>query len=341
MTRRTSTSSVRPELVEGRNAGRLLRLAIAAGLLAYTLWRSDPRQVGIALGGAAWGPLLVAVLLVVADRALMAWRWFLLLRPLEQDRLPPFSTILRIFFVSTFVGTFLPGSIGGDAVRAYSLSRHSVPAADAVASVFLDRMLGVLSIFLMALAGLLVVRDLATDATVAFGLAITALACAATGLLVFSETVDRLVEAALRRLPWPKGRELAGNLVGSIRRYAAHHRALALVLVGSLAVQLLRTLQAYYLGQAVGVTQPLVTYIAFIPLILLVMLLPITVNGIGTSQAAFVWLFARVGTPSAESFALSVLFVALGIVGNLPGAFLYASVPPRNGEDRHLVVPKS
>ena len=30
---------------------------------------------------------------------------------------------MRIFFVSTFVGTFLPASVGGDAVRAYSMAR--------------------------------------------------------------------------------------------------------------------------------------------------------------------------------------------------------------------------
>jgi hypothetical protein len=55
------------------------------------------------------------------------------------------------------------------------------------------------------------------------------------------------------------------------------------------------------------------------------MLLPITVNGIGTSQAAFVWFFARAGVDAAPAFALSVLFVALGVVGNLPGAVLYAT----------------
>jgi hypothetical protein len=54
------------------------------------------------------------------------------------------------------------------------------------------------------------------------------------------------------------------------------------------------------------------------------MLLPITINGIGTSQAAFVGLFGLAGTPGSQAFALSVLFVALGIVGNLPGAVLYA-----------------
>ncbi len=72
---------------------------------------------------------------------------------------------------------------------------------------------------------------------------------------------------------------------------------------------------------------PRAVYLAFIPLILLVMLLPVTINGLGTSQVAFVWFFGRVGVPQAEAFALSVLFVALGIVGNLPGGLLYAFSP--------------
>ena len=52
------------------------------------------------------------------------------------------------------------------------------------------------------------------------------------------------------------------------------------------------------------------------------MFLPITANGIGTGQAAFLWLFSRVGTPHDEAFALSILFIALGIVGNLPVRFI-------------------
>ena len=97
------------------------------------------------------------------------------------------------------------------------------------------------------------------------------------------------------------------------------------MLAGSLAVQALRVLQAFCLGRSLGIDAPLAAYFAFIPLILLIMLLPITINGLGTSQAAFVWFFSRAGVSSAAAFALSVLFVALGIVGNLPGAVLYAA----------------
>ena len=64
-------------------------------------------------------------------------------------------------------------------------------------------------------------------------------------------------------------------------------------------------------------------YFAFVPLILLVMLLPVTFNGIGTSQAAFVWFFARAGVAVASAFSMSVLFVGLGVIGNLPGGVLY------------------
>jgi uncharacterized protein (TIRG00374 family) len=301
----------------------LVRLAIAAALVGYLLFRSDPRAVWHELAHASTGPLLAAIALVLVDRAIMAYRWFVLLRPLEGEMLPPFATILRIFFVSTFVGTFLPASVGADVVRAYSLSSHGVPKADSMASVFVDRMLGVLSVLLMALVGITLARDLATDRSVLLAVGTTSAACAVAAVLIFSDTADAIGERLIARLPWTRVRVAVGSLLAAIRRYASHHDALLNVLAGSIAVQVLRVVQAYYLGLAIGVAQPLLTYFAFIPLILLIMFLPITANGIGTSQAMFVWLFSKVGTPTAESFALSILFVALGIVGNIPGAVFY------------------
>jgi hypothetical protein len=89
-------------------------------------------------------------------------------------------------------------------------------------------------------------------------------------------------------------------------------------------VQVLRVLQAWCLGLGLGIDAPLSAYFAFIPIILLVMLLPITVYGLGTSQAAFVLFFDAAGVAEPAAFALSVLFLALGVVGNLPGGLLWA-----------------
>jgi hypothetical protein len=89
----------------------------------------------------------------------------------------------------------------------------------------------------------------------------------------------------------------------------------------------LRVLQAWCLGRALGIPAPLFVYFIAIPVILLVMLLPVTINGLGTGQMAFEALFARVAVGAPEAFALSILFIALGFVGNLPGGFLYAVGP--------------
>lgn len=299
------------------------RAAIAAGLAGYILWKSHPRDVVAALAGADWRLIAVAVLLVVADRALMAYRWLVLLCIIDPDQRPPFSQVMHIFFVSSFLGTFLPASVGGDAVRAFSMAQLNVRGRDAVASVFMDRMLGVASVLVMAVVGLLLARDLAANTSIVLSLAVAASACAVTLLAVFSRRAARIVSATLAPMP-ARLRAAAEGVVASIQRYSDYHGRLANVLAGSIAVQILRIVQAYFLGLGLAIALPLPSYFAFVPLILLVMLLPVTFNGIGTSQVAFVWFFGRAGVPAAQAFTLSVLFVALGVVGNLPGGLLYA-----------------
>lgn len=305
------------------SAASLGRVAVAVGLTAYMLWKSDPGQVGRALADARLAPILAACALVLLDRALMAYRWLVLLRPFSTADGPSFGAVMRVFFVSTFVGTFLPASVGGDAVRAFALARENVPGPSALASVLMDRMLGVLSILILAAAGLAIARSLADSPGVVVSLGVTAAACLATAAVVFSNTLRVWAATLAARLPGAWVRSVAGRLLEAVGTYATRHGDLANVLAGSLGVQALRIIQAWLLGVAVGITEPVLTYAALIPIILLVMLLPVSINGIGVSQAAFVWFFGQMGVASSLAFALSVLFVALGIVGNLPGGFLY------------------
>jgi len=306
------------------SAGALLRVAVAAGLTGVILWKSRPAEVAAYVTGARIAPLVAAVALTIVDRTLMACRWFWLLRPFPAAGAPPFSQLVRVFFVSTFVGTFLPASIGADAIRAAALARLRVPLPDAVATVFMDRVLGVVSILAMAALGLWLARDLPARGLVLLSLGITAAACAAVAAMIFSTRVATWIVAIVNLAPWERLRRGGASTVAAVQRYAHHHGLLVLVLSASLGVQVLRIVQAYALGLALGIGAPLGVYFAFVPVILLVMLVPVTVNGLGTSQAAFVLFFARAGVPAAAAFALSVLFVALGVVGNLPGGLLYA-----------------
>ena len=162
---------------------------------------------------------------------------------------------------------------------------------------------------------------------------IAAAGCAIVAAAVFSDRAAALAQAAAARLPWRRTRGAFVSLTDAVRRYSNHHVELVRVLFSSIAVQAIRVVQAYCLGRAIAIDLPLGTYFLLIPIVLLVMLLPITVSGLGTSQLAFAYFFGQAGVSPASAVALSILFVALGVIGNLPGSLLYAvdADRPRRG----------
>ena len=310
-------------------ASNFLRLVFAVALTAYLLYKSHPRAVAAALAGVSWRWIGLAVLLVFVDRALMAVRWIWLLAPVDRRVRPSTAELMRIFFVSTFVGSFLPASVGSDAVRTWQVTQRGMPSAQALASVLMDRVLGIASILIAATGGLILVPSLMHNHRVMVAFYASAAGCIVALLFVFSARWDTLVrQRIVPRLPG-KARSIAERLLTALQAYQAHHSTTLVVLAASVGVQVLRIVQAWCLGMSLGMSAPLAAYFANIPIILLLMLLPITVSGLGVAQWAFTWLFVPVGAVALEPvvFALSVLFLALGILGNLPGAFLFLTSP--------------
>jgi len=309
------------------SASRLVRLIIAVGLTAIVLYRANPSQIVHAAASADIRWIGAAIALVLVDRTLMALRWIDLLVALTPGSRPRFPIVLRIFFVSSFVSNFVP-SVAADLYRAYALARHDVRIAESTASVLMDRVLGVLSMVLVGLAALPFAREIASARGLLAGLGVAFLGCAAAAAVVFSERAASLVVQTIAAVPWRPLQRAAASLTDAVRRYAHHHRAMLRVLVMSIAVQAIRVVQAWCLGRALDIDLPLAIYFALVPAILLVMQLPITINGIGTTQWAFDALFVPRGAAAAPVFALSVLFLALGVIGSLPGGVLYAFGEP-------------
>jgi uncharacterized protein (TIRG00374 family) len=298
-------------------------LAIGLGIAAILVYQADPSRVLASLASTRLGWVAGAIGLVLIDRALMAWRWLLLLRAIEPGRQVAFGAVMRLFFISTFLGTFLPASVGGDAVRTIGLARLQVPAADAVASVVVDRILGVVGVLLLAIPGLLIVRDLVETRLIAGVIAVTGAVTIVSLLLLFDSRVLSGVMRWLtaRHLPWLD--RIGGRVLSAVRQYGGRRGTLTSVLAASVAVQMLRTLQAWLLGLSLGIGTGFLWYFAFVPLIVLLMALPLSFAGLGTSQIGFQYAFSLVGVPDAQSLALSVLFLGLGVVGNIPGGFLF------------------
>ena len=298
-----------------------LRLLCSGILVWFLVSRLDTANMARFLRQAHLPLVALTLMTVLMDRAFMVSRWILLLEALG------FATsrgrVIRIFFLSTFFGSFLPSGIGGEAVRAISFSRLTSRSAESVASVIMDRFLGLLSMLLTGLLALGSFYQLSPDpallvaVVVLLGLAILGL-----GMLLsvrWNERIVRLISSiASRRVSW------LNRLVGALGRYRHQSRALIVVLGLSVGVQLLRVTQAYLLSEAMSLGVRFEYFLCFIPIILVVTMLPISVGGWGTTNAAYWALFVPVGMDPDGAFVLSVLILALGVFGNLPGGLIYA-----------------
>jgi uncharacterized membrane protein YbhN (UPF0104 family) len=293
------------------------RLAITAAILGWLATRIDMAAAARAV--VAVSPLhLGAVLLLVAlDRAVMIWRWLLLLAARGVGVEP--GAAARVFLVSSFVGSFLPAGIGGDAARAWSLTQMTARGGEALASVMVDRLLGVLSLAAMGVAGLLWWSPAGLSTVrVAAGVAVLTTACLGA---FWSDALLRLALPATRH-GGPIVRRLL-RVADAMAAYRDHRGTLAVVMAWSIVVQVLRITQAWLLGLGLGIDAPFAYYLLVMPLGLLMLLLPVSVSGFGVPQGVIVWLLRPIGVDDTLAFALSTLIVLTGLAGNLPGLWLW------------------
>jgi uncharacterized protein (TIRG00374 family) len=293
-----------------------LRVAITVAILGYLATSLDMRAATVAALEVDPSALMLVLGLVALDRAVMILRWVLLVRSSGLDI--GVTAAARIFLVSSFIGSFLPAGVGGDLARAYSLSRATSDSAEALASVAVDRVLGIVALVVMGGVGLIATAAAAADWRV--GVAAALLLLASCALLWADRMVDALLPRAVRR------HSIGGRLVSlsaALSRYRSRPSTLLHVFGWSIAVQVLRIAQAYILGLGLGLTVPFRYYLVFMPVGLLILLLPISVSGFGAPQAMIVWLMRPLGVADERSFALSTLIVLTGLAGNLPGLLLW------------------
>ncbi len=295
------------------------RVLLTIAIIAYVLRGFDVDAAKIALRRFSAVALEETLVLIAIDRAIMFWRWLILIRAISPA---PIRQLARIFFVSSFLGSFLPAGVGGDAARAFQVGRQTGRVGGAIASVVVDRWIGLLAVGISGCVGVLASLAAVPDELRELTLILTvALILSGVATLYADRIVDRIL----------LGRGDGTRLISAIRRfsealavYRRHPKDLWIVGGLSLAVQAARITLAWVIGSGLGITLPFSYYWVFMPLNILVILLPLSLGGFGLPQGTMVWTLGPLGVAPTEAFLLSLLFVLAGVVGNLPGALLYA-----------------
>lgn len=128
------------------------RLLLSAALIVFLLVTVDFRELGASVRQANVTFLSLALLSALLDRVMMAYKWDVLLKA-KSIRIP-LVRLTGTYLVSTFLGLFLPATLGGDAVRAFAVSKEGHNSKDVISSILVERLLGTIALLILVLASI-------------------------------------------------------------------------------------------------------------------------------------------------------------------------------------------
>ena len=306
-----------------------IKLAVAAALLG-TLIGLDQLDIHRVFQGLrrSGGFGLVIFGMILGDSVLTMLRWYPLIRC--QGIAISVREAVRIGFIGMFFNSFMPGGVGGDAMKAYYAARgRPGRRIEAVTSLAVDRVVGLIGLLLLAgLAGLLnltwILQRGSGEILALLVLIGACLAAALAGLIaVYLDIFRRIFEhdGLLSRLPFF---DAIRRLYDALVVYRRHKRVLTLTLLYSVGLQMFFAFIAFLIGRTLGENVlPLSGYLMLVPLGVVCRAIPITPAGIGIGEVAFGKLFAMAGSMGGEEIALTLsIFVLLA---NQTGLFFYVT----------------
>lgn len=303
----------------------MLKVVVSVGLIAFLLTRVDIGLLWGLISGADPWLLLVALALYLLAITLGCVKWWFLISPLGMKT--PFSDLLAYSLVGLFFGNVLPSNLGGDVVRAYDLATATHRTEDAAISVLVDRLMGLVAFFAAAvvvalalvfmLGGSLELEQIVAWVLVAFGALLLGLA------LLFSRRLTQRGAFVFDLPVLSRFRPMATRVFHALQVYRLSYGALLRAFLISFVIMVVTSFVQLAIARSMGLDIPAVYFFLFNPLIAFVLVVPVSVNGIGLKEAAFVFFFGLVGVAQPAALSISLVFHAIIVVSSLPGGALW------------------
>ncbi len=298
-----------------------LRLALGVGLLAILARSMDLDELGALLRRIAPAWLIPAGLVILLLRVVMAARWKSLLHAFAIH--VSLLELVRVLFISMFMGYFLPGAIGMDVVRGYFLMKKHSRKVDIAATVLLDRLVGVYALSLFAFVGSLAAVEVENRRVLIVSLALLQLLLLGAGI-VFLRLGSRLRRTpAGGRAGWRASLRAQLVRLSGLIEHPRMAKAGSWLLLLSLLAMLGRCILFYCLYRAFGVDLSIGPFLVFIPLVMVAIMIPITAGGLGIREGALVYFFGLLGVATEVSASVGILSHILQIVVGIPGLYFW------------------
>jgi uncharacterized protein (TIRG00374 family) len=232
-------------------------------------------------------------------------------------------TLLGYFFTN-----FMPTSIGGDIVTGYSISQKNKKRALAYTTVFFDRVVGMFSVALIAAVTLFIMRE---EIQHKFIFLVVGLLLAGSALFAWAILQQRMFKkitravGIMRLLRFLKLDSAIKKVYEVLAVYKSRKKVIINSLILSLIAQFVGFLSIFMLARSLSVYVSLGKVFLVMPVIFILCMLPVTMNGLGVREWGFkFFLTGDIGESAALS--LSLLYLATFLLASLIGGIVYLNL---------------
>ncbi len=310
----------------------LLKLAVTVLFFYLVARKIELRQFGTVMCEARLGVLAAAFAVLWLGHYICIFRWRLLMRPLMPVH--PFPRLFGIYCIGLFFNLTFPTAVGGDVVKMYYAGKPTRLYAQSFAATFLDRDAGMLAMMIIACTALWVHPVRLPNLDVPLVIWLSFAAFIALNVAVFAPALHRRFTSGLRALRADGLAARVDAVSRAFERIRTHWDVLAGALAISLVNQMLVIAFAWVLAEGLNIDLPFVYYLVFIPIITLISMIPISLNGMGLREYAFVSLFGAVGVPLESCMAMGLLTSVFLVLSAIPGGVLYVFFRDRRDLER-------
>lgn len=241
------------------------------------------------------GLLLLGLVLTGVIFPIQGYRWLVLLRCRGLD--VGLWKAFRLTMIGQFFNFCMPGTTGGDVIKAYYAAKRAENRGAAVMSVFYDRVTGLFGLVLLAgVVGLFILDDPLVFQITAF-VWVGILCAVAAAAVYFSKHARRLLrlDAIIARLPG----EIFTKIDQAALAYGDQKRAVLWATAVSVPVHFLLTVATVLAGLALGIRSDFVgQMLVVIPILILVGAVPLTYQGMGSMEGVAYVMLVNTGMAS-------------------------------------------
>ena len=296
-----------------------LKLLITVALCSWLIWHADWSDV-LAAVQRIGAPLIAAALVMMTlSVTISAYKWQLLLSIHRVDY--EFRSLHRYYFIAMFFNNFLPSTIGGDGYRVLKTMKNPRSRSSAVIAILMERLTGLAALLMLGYLSAMVEYHRQNDDLAGMVVMIGSL-----GLMLGVPAIWIAVTRGVPRLRRPAGR--FSTMLTHIIEHAGDYRQNVKRSLGVIAIsflfQLYSSIPCYLLlTYGAHVNCSYFDVLIVMAMVNVLAVLPISINGIGVVDGAFVYLMGHYHVPYEAALAVMMILRMLVITMSLIGAFFY------------------